>query len=90
MDTDLFRRFSKANTNVKFINQPLAYFRLGGISQSDETARLKELMIILQKNGFNKIQRGIFLCLYKLRLFIKHTVMAIGVDDFRFKSQKKF
>lgn len=90
MDTDLFRRFSRANANVKFIDEPLAYFRLGGISQSDETARLKELMIILKKNGSNKIQRGIFWCTYKLRLSIKHIVMAIGGEDFRFKFTKKF
>lgn len=90
MDTDLFRRFSKARATIKYVDKPLAYFRLGGISQTDESKRLKELMVILKKNGSNKIQRVLFWCSYKIRLAIKHSVMAIGGDDFRFKFTKKF
>lgn len=85
MDTDLFRRFSKANAKVKYIDKPLAYFRLGGVSQSNEVGRLKELCYILKKNGSSSIQIAVFWCIYKLRLQMKHIVMRIGGDDFRFK-----
>ena len=90
MDTDLFRRFSKAKAKVKYVDKPLAYFRLGGVSQSDEKKRLKELLYILKKNGNNSVQNAIFWCIYKFRLFVKHLVMSIGGEDFRFKFRKFF
>lgn len=89
MDTDLFVRFSQRNANVKFIDTHLAYFRLGGTSQTDEKRRLKELKRILKKNGATWLQVTIFSFYYRLRLLFKHFVSLFG-EDFRFKFTKWF
>ena len=89
MDTDLLRRFSKYGANVKLIEAPLAYFRLGGVSQSDEKKRLRELICILKKNGSSRFQTFLFSGYYRFRLWFKHLVMSIFGDDYRFKFTKK-
>lgn len=89
MDTDLFRRFSKYGATVKLIEVPLAYFRLGGVSQSDEKKRLRELIYILKKNGSSRFQVLLFSVYYRFRLWFKHFVMSLFGDDFRFKFTKK-
>ena len=90
MDTDLFLRLSRNNANIKYISEPLAYFRLGGVSQSSESRRLKELKVILKKNGSNWGQVQLFACYYRLRLLFKHIIMFIGGNDARFLFTKKF
>ena len=90
MDTDLFLRLSRNNANIKYISEPLAYFRLGGVSQSSESRRLKELKVILKKNGSNCGQVQLFACYYRLRLLFKHIIMLIGGNDARFLFTKKF
>lgn len=89
MDTDLFRRFSAKNAVVKHIDTVLAYFRLGGVSQSSEKKRRRELKYILKKNGSNVFQVFLFDCYYRLRMFVKHIVSLFG-EDFRFKLVKKY
>lgn len=89
MDTDLFRRFSMNNAKVKFVDSPLAYFRLGGVSQSNERKRLHELCYILKKNGSSRLQVWAFSVYYRFRLMFKHFVMFWGGDDFRFRFTKK-
>ena len=88
MDTDLFRRFSVKKAVVKYIDKPLAFFRLGGVSQSSECKRRKELKYILEKNGSNKFQIFIFDVYYRTRLMVKHIVSLFG-EDARFLLTKK-
>lgn len=88
MDADLLRRWTVKNAKIKYINAPLAFFRLGGVSQSSESKRLKELKYILRKNGSNKFQVFCFALYYRFRLFVKHVIMLFG-EDYRFKFVKK-
>ena len=90
MDTDLFIRFSKYKAEVKYIDKPLASFRLGGVSQSNEKKRLNELCYILKKNGANSLQVWFFRQYYSCRLRFKHFVIALFGDDFRFRFTSKF
>lgn len=90
MDIDIFMRLSRKGANIKCIPQPLAYFRLGGVSQNAESKRLKELKAILRKNGSNWGQVQLFACYYRLRLLFKHIIMLIGGNDARFMFSKKY
>ena len=90
MDADLLLRLSRNKANIKYISKPLAYFRLGGVSQSSESKRLKELKVILKKNGSNWGQIQLFVCYYRLRLLFKHIIMFIAGSDARFLFSKRY
>ncbi len=89
MDIDLFIRLSQQKAIHKYINKPLATFRLGGVSQDSEKKRLNELCFILKKNGANRVQVIIFRCYYSIRLLVKHFVSPLG-EGFRYKLASKF
>lgn len=75
MDFDLLQRMYQQKANAIRIDEPLAIFRLGGVSQQNEKARKMELCSILRKNGANSLQVLFFKIYYTLRLFVKHIVL---------------
>lgn len=79
MDFDLLQRMYMQKARAKRIDEPLAIFRLGGVSQQDEKARKRELCCILRKNGANSLQVLFFNLYYTLRLFVKHIVLRSKV-----------
>ena len=84
MDMDILLRWARNGVCMKFVDKPLACFRLGGMSQSDETKRRKELLHILKKNGSNSFQIIVFDLYYRFRMFIKHFLNLFN-EDIRFK-----
>lgn len=79
MDFDLLQRMYMQKARAIRVDEPLAIFRLGGVSQQDEKARKKELCSILRKNGANSLQVLFFNLYYTLRLFVKHIVLRCKV-----------
>lgn len=79
MDFDLLQRMYMQKARAIRVDEPLAIFRLGGVSQQDEKARKKELCCILRKNGANSLQVLFFNLYYTLRLFVKHIVLRCKV-----------
>ena len=79
MDFDLLQRMYMQKARAIRVDEPLAIFRLGGVSQQDEKARKKELCSILRKNGANSSQVLFFNLYYTLRLFVKHIVLRSKV-----------
>lgn len=88
MDLDILLRWERNGVRVKYVDKPLAFFRLGGMSQSDESRRRKELLRILKKNGSNGFQVFVFDVYYRFRLFVKHFISIFG-EDIRFKLSGK-
>lgn len=78
MDLDLLRRFSKADANVKYVDQVLAVFRLGGCSQQYVKERSNEVFRIMRKNGSNGFQVFIFAIYYKIRCWLRALMIQVG------------
>lgn len=80
MDFDLLQRMYQQKAKTMYIDRPLAVFRLGGVSQQNETARKKELCHILKKNGANRMQVLCFYLYYTFRLSVKHFINIRGAS----------
>ncbi len=78
MDLDLLRRFSIKGANVKYVDQVLAVFRLGGCSQQYVEERSKEVFRIMRKNGSNEFQILLFSIYYKLRCQFRALMIKMG------------
>jgi glycosyltransferase involved in cell wall biosynthesis len=74
MDLDLLLRFERNQVVKKYIDYPLAFFRLGGVSQSNESKRQKEICMILANNGSSKFHIFCFRIYYVFRLTMKHLI----------------
>lgn len=77
MDLDLLLRFERNQIVKKCIDYPLAYFRLGGVSQSNESKRQKEICMVLANNGSSKFDVICFRIYYKFRLTMKHLIINL-------------
>ena len=89
MDLDLLLRLERNHVVKKYIDSPLAYFRLGGVSQSNEINRTKEICEILANNGSSRFQVLCFKMYYKFRLRTKHLIISLFGNKIKSYFSKK-
>lgn len=80
MDFELMLRFTKAGARFNSINENLAIFRMGGVSQASSKKRLQEMKYAMLKNGRNKFNTFIFLSYIRLRTIIRNLLNYINPD----------
>lgn len=89
MDLDLLLRLERNHVVKKYIDSPLAYFRLGGVSQSNEINRTKEICEILANNGSSRFQVLCFKMYYIFRLRTKHLIISLFGNKIKSYFSKK-
>ena len=90
MDLDLLLRFERNRVVKKCIDKPLAYFRLGGVSQSNESKRKKEICMVLANNGSSKFDIFCFRIYYIFRLTMKHLINSLLGKTIKSHFSKRF
>lgn len=90
MDLDLLLRMERCHVAKKYIDKPLAFFRLGGVSQSNEQKRAKEIADILALNGSTKLHVFVFKMYYGSRLTVKHFMTRLFGNGIKSVLTKKF
>lgn len=80
MDFELMLRFTKMGVTFYAVNEDLAIFRMGGISQSADKRRLKEMKHAMEINGRSSLCTAIFITYIKLRTSIRNMLNVISPD----------
>lgn len=80
MDFELMLRFTKVGATFYTIDENLAIFRMGGISQVSSNKRLEEMKYALKKNGRSSIAIFVFICYIRLRTLIRILLDKINPD----------
>lgn len=89
MDLDLLLRFERNLVVKKYIDSPLAFFRLGGVSQSNEAKRQKEICMVLANNGSSRFHVFCFRIYYIFRLAVKHLINNLFGKEFKSHFSKR-
>lgn len=80
MDFELMLRFSRYNAKFMKINENLAVFRLGGISQTSSKRRIKEMKRAMLENEHNKFNTYIFILYVRLRSLMRNILNLVNPD----------
>ena len=83
-------RFTKMGATFYAIDEDLAVFRMGGISQSADKKRLEEMKYAMRINGRNGFCTAIFITYIKLRTAIRNLLNMISPDLKSLIVTKKF
>lgn len=70
MDSDVLRRFANCGARFEYINKDLAVFRQGGVTSDDWRKKLKEIRLLVIKNGGSPI-----IAYYRNFIFIIHNLV---------------
>ena len=73
-------RFTKCRAKFYSIDEDLAVFRMGGISQTSGKRRYEEMKYAMLKTGHGKINTNIFMMYIRLRTFIRNILNQINPD----------
>lgn len=90
MDLELMLRFTKMGATFYAINEDLAIFSMGGISQSADKKRLREMEYAMRINGRNGLCTAIFITYIMLRTAIRNLLNLISPDLKSLIVTKKF
>lgn len=80
MDFELMLRFTRLGATFHSINENLAIFRMGGISQTSNERRYNELRYAMIRNGHGKFNTTIFIEYVRLRTFVRNIIDKINPD----------
>lgn len=80
MDFELMLRFTQLGAKFNSIDEDLAVFRMGGISQTSSKRRYEELRYAMLKNGHSHINTHIFIVYVKIRTFLRNLLNQINPD----------
>lgn len=80
MDFELMLRLTKAGAKFHSINEDLAIFRMGGISQNADARRYEEMSMAMRLNGRNTLTTFIFMTYIHLRTGIRNLLNRISPD----------
>lgn len=80
MDFDLMLRFVANGAKFLKINEDLAVFRMGGISQTSSQRRYDEMKQAMLGNGHSKLQTKIFMYYLYARTNIRNILDLINPD----------
>lgn len=80
MDFELMLRFSRQNAKFMKINENLAVFRLGGISQTSSKRRIKEMKRAMLENEHSKFNTYVFILYVRLRSLMRNILNLVNPD----------
>lgn len=80
MDFELMLRLTKAGAKFKTIDENLAIFRMGGISQNAATRRFEELSLAMKLNGRSAFTTFIFMTYIKVRTGVRNILNMVNPD----------
>lgn len=80
MDFELMLRFTRLGARFHYIDEDLAIFRMGGISQTSHKRRYYEMKNALVINGRNFIEVNLFMCYLYLRTWVRNLLDTISPD----------
>ena len=80
MDFELMLRFTKKHAKFGKINEDLAIFRMGGISQTSSEKRIKEMRRAMLENGYGICKTIIFINYVRVRSFLRNLLNRINPD----------
>lgn len=80
MDFDLMLRFTQKGAKFRKINENLAIFRMGGISQTAGQRRYDEMKKAMLSNGHSKLSTAIFMFYIHLRTGVRNILNKIDPD----------
>ena len=80
MDFELMLRFTHMGAKFMKIDEDLAIFRMGGISQTAGKRRYDEMKKAMLMNGHTIIETAIFMCYIHLRTAIRNLLNKINPD----------
>ena len=72
MDFDLMLRFTQKGAKFRKINENLAIFRMGGISQTSSKRRIKEMKRAMLENEHSKFNTYVFILYVRLRSLMRN------------------
>ena len=80
MDFELMLRFTRKGARFHAIDEDLAVFRMGGISQTSTKRRYEEMREALVKNGRSALETNIFMAYVHLRTWTRNMLNKIHPD----------
>lgn len=80
MDFELMLRFERLGAKFYAIDEDLAIFRMGGISQSSSNRRLQEMEYAMKTNGRGWLSTFIFVGYLQLRTMVRNLLDLINPD----------
>jgi len=80
MDFDLMLRFTQRGAQFRKINEDLAIFRMGGISQTSGQRRFDEMKRAMLTNGHSYLNTAIFMGYLHIRTCIRNILNKINPD----------
>lgn len=80
MDFELMLRFERLGAKFYTINEDLAIFRMGGISQTSSKRRLEEMEYAMKTNGRSGLSTFIFIGYLKIRTMVRNLLDLINPD----------
>lgn len=80
MDFDLMLRFTQKGAKFRKINEDLAIFRMGGISQTSRQRRFDEMKRAMLTNGHSYLNTAIFMGYLHIRTCIRNILNKINPD----------
>lgn len=80
MDLELMLRFTRLGARFHAIDEDLAIFRMGGISQTSRKRRYKEMKEALVLNGRNALETNLFMFYVHLRTWTRDFLNWINPD----------
>lgn len=80
MDFELMLRFTQKGAKFRKIDEDLAIFRMGGISQTSGKRRYEEMEKAMLRNGHSKLDTTIFMWYIHLRTGIRNLLNKINPD----------
>lgn len=80
MDFDLMLRFTQKGAKFYKIDENLAIFRMGGISQLSGKRRFAEMKKAMLENGHGKLNTLVFMTYIHIRTFVRNILNCISPD----------
>ena len=80
MDFELMLRFTRLGARFFSIDEDLAIFRMGGISQTSGKRRYKEMKEAMVLNGRNAFETNLFMAYVHLRTWVRNLLNKINPD----------
>ena len=80
MDFELMLRFTRMGARFYAIDEDLAIFRMGGISQTSKKRRYEEMRMAVELNGRNVIETNLFMAYIYLRTWTRNLLNRINPD----------
>ena len=80
MDFELMLRFARHNAKFMKINENLAVFRMGGISQTSSKRRIKEMKRAMLENEHSKFNTYVFILYVRLRSLMRNILNLVNPD----------